>query len=900
MATIHIDNQPYQLEAGANLLQAGLTLGFDIPYFCWHPALGAVGACRQCAIKQFKDAEDTKGRIVMACLTPVEEGMRISIDDPEVRNARAGVIEYLMENHPHDCPVCDEGGECHLQDMTVMTGHTRRRYRFAKRTFRNQNLGPFINHEMNRCITCYRCVRFYRDYAGGRDFHAMASRNRVYFGRSREGTLENEFSGNLVEICPTGVFTDKTFQAHYVRKWDLQTAPSVCVHCGTGCNTQPGARDGKLRRILNRYNGEVNGYFLCDRGRFGYGFVNSAKRLRQVMRKKGGELIPLSRTVALALLAEQCDGKEYVIGIGSPRASLEANFALREMVGQDHFYNGMSQSESSLVALVLEILSRCPVRSPSLRDMEQADAVLVLGEDVLNTAPRIALSLRQAVRNAQFAMADACKVPRWHDEGVRNAAQKVCSPLFIATPCATGLDDAATESFNAAPEDLARLGFAVAHALSPGAPQVPGIGKEMAALAARIADSLRTARRPLVVSGTGCGSADVIRAAANIAMALGKSDRPAELSLVVPECNSLGLAMLGAPGIDSALEAMAAGRVQSVVILENDLYRRANRDQVDRALKGVRQSIVIDSLIHETAAQADWLLPSGTFAESSGTLVNQEGRAQRYFRACAADEPIKENWRWMAEWIKTCGRDNNWTRLDDVTAACAAAFPALRGIVEAAPSADFTAAGEKIVRQTQRYSGRTALSVQIDIHEQKPPNDPDSPLAFSMEGYYGRMPAALMPFYWAPGWNSVQALNKFQDEVGGPMAGGDAGVRVVETKKCAPVYFEKIPPAFRRRPDELLFFPLHYIFGSDETSRLAPAVAERIPEARLMLNPVDAAAFNCSGGEWAEIRLPSGQYRLPVQVRKDIPAGMAGWPRLDGLMDVELPAWGKIGRALQR
>ena len=180
-----------------------------------------------------------------------------------------------MVNHPHDCPVCDEGGHCHLQDMTVMTGHDYRRYSFLKRTFRNQYLGPLVNHEMNRCIQCYRCVRFYREYAGGRDFDVFGLRDQVYFGRQADGVLENEFSGNLVEVCPTGVFTDKTLKQHYTRKWDMQMAPSVCVHCGLGCNTTPGERYGMLRQIVTRYNREVNGYFLCDRGRYGYEFVNS-------------------------------------------------------------------------------------------------------------------------------------------------------------------------------------------------------------------------------------------------------------------------------------------------------------------------------------------------------------------------------------------------------------------------------------------------------------------------------------------------------------------------------------------------------------------------------------------------------------------------------------------------
>ena len=219
MPTIYIDNQPYVIEEeGKNLLEVCLSLGFNIPYFCWHPAMQSVGACRLCAVKLFRDAKDTRGRIVMSCMTLAADGTRLSIDDPEAAAFRAKVIEWLMVNHPHDCPVCDEGGECHLQDMTVMAGHVYRRHRFSKRTHRNQYLGPLVNHEMNRCIQCYRCVRFYRDHAGGRDFDVLGWHDGVYFGRHEDGVLESEFSGNLVEVCPTGVFTDKTLKRHYTRK----------------------------------------------------------------------------------------------------------------------------------------------------------------------------------------------------------------------------------------------------------------------------------------------------------------------------------------------------------------------------------------------------------------------------------------------------------------------------------------------------------------------------------------------------------------------------------------------------------------------------------------------------------------------------------------------------------
>ncbi len=162
-----------------------------------------------------------------------------------------------------------------------MTGHAYRHFRFKKRTYRNQYLGPFINHEMNRCITVLSLRSLLPRLCRRTRSRCLRERTIMSISAAHEdGVLENEFSGNLVEVCPTGVFTDKTLKEHYTRKWDLQTAPSVCAHCGVGCNTIPGERYGQLRRILNRYHDEVNGYFLCDRGRFGYEFVNSSSRIR--------------------------------------------------------------------------------------------------------------------------------------------------------------------------------------------------------------------------------------------------------------------------------------------------------------------------------------------------------------------------------------------------------------------------------------------------------------------------------------------------------------------------------------------------------------------------------------------------------------------------------------------
>jgi NADH-quinone oxidoreductase subunit G len=909
MAVIYVDNHPFEADASKNLLHVCLSLGLNLPYFCWHPAMGSVGACRQCAVKQFKDEKDTRGKLVMACMTPAADGTRISIDDPEARAFRESVIEWLMVNHPHDCPVCEEGGECHLQDMTVMTGHTYRRYRFKKRTFHNQYLGPFINHEMNRCIACYRCVRFYNDYAGGRDLHAFASHHHVYFGRHEEGVLENEFSGNLVEVCPTGVFTDRTLSQHYTRKWDLQAAPSVCVHCGLGCNTHPGERYGRLRRILNRYNGDVNGYFLCDRGRFGYGFVNDEKRMRQPMlrRDKTAPLQPVTTEEALQHLAPLLAHRGRIIGIGSPRASLEANFALRTLVGPDRFYLGVPETDHRLIAAIIDILRNGPAPTPSLRDAEESDAVLVLGEDLTNTAPRLALALRQAVRHRSWEIADRLRIPRWQDTSVREATQGVRSPLFIASVSATRLDDVSTATYHGAPEDLARLGFAVAHAINPAAPLVPDLPEEARALAQSIAQALKAASRPLVVSGTGCRSEAVIQAAANIAWGLCASGTSAQICLTLPECNSLGLGLMGGGSLFEAFQAVGDGAADTVVVLENDLYRRAGRSEVDAFLDAAKHLVVIDHLLHDTSARADLALPAGTFAESDGTLVSSEGRAQRFVQVYVPHDgvqvqEIRESWRWIRDAMLAAGAATGiseglgWQRLDDVTTACAAAMPMLDRITDAAPASSFRVAGQKIAREPHRYSGRTAMFANVTVHEPKPPDDPDAPMSFSMEGYPGRPPPALIPLFWAPSWNSIQSVNKFQAEIGGPLVGGNPGVRLIEPRvNGRALFFNHVPAAFRPRAGEWLIAPLYHLFGSEELSVLSRAIAERVPSPYLALNPEDAVAIKVGPGQVVALAVAGAEYRLPVQLRPDLPRGLAGLPAgLPALIGIALPAWGRI------
>lgn len=886
MPTLSIDGQDHEVPGGANVLEACNTLGYDLPYFCWHPALGSIGACRQCAVKVYRDADDTRGHIAMACMTAAVDGLRLSIRDPEATDMRREVVDWLMVNHPHDCPVCDEGGECQLQDMTVMAGHSLRTYRFLKRTFRSQDLGPLVHHEMNRCIQCYRCVRFYAGHADGTDLAAFGAHDHVWFGRHAPGTLESPFSGNLVEVCPTGVFTDKTFRRHFVRKWDLTTAPSICPHCAVGCNTTPGQRTGLLRRIRNRLHEEVNGWFLCDRGRYGYGFVNREDRIR-IPTVRGMPVDSHQLTAFLAGLR----GRE-VAGIGSPRASIEGNFALQRLVGRDRFFTGLLARDQGLVDVAVRLLRTA--RSATLGEIERdVDAVLVLGEDIRNTAPRLELAVRRAARNAPlFRARSRLKLAGWDDQALRDAIQGETGPLFVVGPDVTELDGIATATLRAAPDDVARIGFAVAHALDPSLPEVP-LSDDRHALVHRIARALVDAHRPLIVSGTGLGSADVLEAAAAIACALDREGTDSRLSLVTREANSVGLSLLGGRTLEEAASLAEAGGIEVLVVLENDLSRRAPAPFLGQWLDACGTVIVVDVLPTSTTTRADLVLPAGTFAETAGTFVSHEGRAQRFFSAFPPGV-VREGWRWIGTLARAWGRDEAWDSLDALHATLTEVRPDLAPIVGAAEPASWRRHRQKAPREPHRYSGRTALHADQTRHEPKPPDDPDSALAFSMEGTRDPLPPSLRSFEWAPGWSSDQAAARLTAEARAAGIHEDAGIRLLEPAPALSPCPE-IPPPFVPRTGRILLLEAALVFGTEELSSTAPDLASLIPSPYVELGLTDADLLGLRIGDLVEVVLGNRVLVLPLRVSPGLPRGVGRLPRdlpsLRAAWGFPLPAW---------
>jgi NADH-quinone oxidoreductase subunit G len=365
--------------------------------------------------------------------------------------------------------------------------------------------------------------------------------------------------------------------------------------------------------------------------------------------------------------------------------------------------------------------------------------------------------------------------------------------------------------------------------------------------------------------------------------------------LTAPECNSLGLALLGGGSLADALTGAAP---DVVIVLENDLYRRAYAASVDSLLTAAKHVIAVDHTANATTTRADVLLPAATFAENDGTLVNNEGRAQRSYQVFPPPGDVSESWRWLRDLGVEAGRREfeEWANIDAVGAALATALPVFASITEIAPPAEFRIVGRPIARQSGRYSGRTAMNANVNVSESPPPEDGDSPFVFSMEGYQGQPPSPLIPRFWAAGWNSVQALNKFQEEVGGPLRGGDPGRRLIEASESdAASHFEAVAEATPPPTSRYRLVAAHHIFGSEELSALAPGIAKLSPQPYAGLSPEDAGEASLEPGQEVELSLEGRSFRLPVRIVDGLPKGTVALPvGLAGMGWLKLPAWGEL------
>ena len=619
MAKIIIDNRAIEVPEGTKVIEAAKQLGIMIPRFCYHPALGSVGACRVCAVKFLEGP--FKG-VQMSCMIDARDGMVVSTTDEEAVEFRKYVIEWLMLNHPHDCPVCDEGGHCLLQDTTISGGHGMRRYLGLKRTYRDQYLGPLVQHEMNRCIHCYRCSRFYQEFAGYFDLGVMQSANRTYFGRFKDGILESPFTGNLSDICPTGVYTDRPSR-FFGRRWDYQRSPSLCINCSLGCHTTASARYREVVRQEARYSKAVNGYFICDRGRHGFHYARNEKRPRQALidgREVSAEEAIRTAREKLAELVSRV-GPESVACLGSGRSSLETQAMVKQLCEQKGWQGPSYCMDNSLAEKVKTAVSRLePGLAVSLRHLEDADFILSVGADPINEAPMLALALRQAQRNGGkivvidprpiFLPFDFTHMPLRLDE----------INLYLSALIKAAVD----------PEVIADAGKSAAE-FYQDAPTLEIIAASLQEKASALAEELRASQRVVIVCGTQIVRETTPALAADNAQLLRAAKKQAGLFYLLPQANSFGASLLASEKYSSLeiLEGMEDGRVKGLILVENNpFYHFHHRQRLDLATEKLDLLVVLDYLDSVAVEKAHVFLPTSTLYESGGMFLNQEGRLQ--------------------------------------------------------------------------------------------------------------------------------------------------------------------------------------------------------------------------------------------------------------------------------
>jgi len=907
--TVYIDNIAYQVNKDNNLLAGVLSQKLNLPYFCWHPSMGSVGACRQCAVTQYQDENDTRGRLVMACMTPVRDGMRIGLQDDSAEKFREQVISAMMTNHPHDCPVCAEGGECHLQDMTVMTGHGSRDYQGSKRTFNNQNLGELVGHEMNRCITCYRCTRFYNDYAGGKDFGVYGSRNQVYFGRQKDGTLESEFSGNLVEVCPTGVFTNKVFSAHYTRKWDLQSAPSVCAHCSVGCNTSIGERYGSVRRVMNRYNSELNGYFLCDRGRYGIGFVNGEQRVKKaqgIRQQSPEQLSRLDVSKALSHLR----GKRF-IGIGSARASLEANVYLKKIVGAEHFSAGYSHQKMKVASEQQKLLHYAQSSGEilSLGDIEKCDFILTIGEDITKSSPRMALSIRQACRNAGIEKAAGIGVASWQDSAVRTINGKLNTPFFSMHTAATKLDELTEQHLLLNPDEIEEMVLILTNAITSliiedfdndHEKQLAKLSTRQQLFISNLTTKLMAAKKPLIITGDSLSSAKILAAIEKLTDCLAQEKLTTKLNLVVLSAasNSFGLlSLLDSTSLstEQILSQLRAKEVDGVICLEQELAAFTD-DELALIRSNAETIIVLDHTHSRVSDFADIVFPVAAVSEGNGHYVNYQGRVQRYNQVHAPLLPILDSWKWLAlieESFESSTMPtailrkskiepiNNLTQLHRYFAESLSTWPlANKEGIKAADNNNGD--NQPVARMTKRASGRTSQAANYSIHEAKVTQDQELLYSFSMEGNKPNTNNA-MPFTWAPGWNSNESINHYQVDIEGPLIndiGDDDYLSFVHSLKALTPDGEAIGKnKTELEKSSLVYFPQGSLFKGEwqsaSTAEFKLLTHDAEKHLTIYLSNTSAELQGWDNGQWLKIITENETYIGRLRCDEHLPDHLA-------------------------
>ncbi|MEO5354509.1 MAG: NADH-quinone oxidoreductase subunit NuoG [Magnetococcus sp. XQGC-1] len=630
MPTLTIDGLEVSVESGATIMVAARRLGVKIPHLCYHSALSVAGSCRMCMVEV-----DKVPRPVVACAMPVNDGMVVRTRSEMVLKARRGVMELLLINHPLDCPVCDQGGECKLQDLAVEYGPDRSRYREEKRQVPNYDLGPLIETEMNRCIHCTRCVRFSTEIAGVEEMGAVFRGDHMRVGPYVERlALTSELSGNMAEICPVGALNSKPFHFQ-ARGWELARTPGICLHCAVGCQTTVQHLDNRVRRVGARRCGEINQAWLCDKGRFAYDGLGVGRLVEPSVRSGDGRQAAVSWQEAMDRAGEilRSVKPEEVAGLVDPSSQgAEELFAfqdfIRNVVGSAHLDHRIRQRDFSGddVALTRSDL----MMNTTLEQLGRADAVFLVGFDPRFEVPLLNLRLRQASQGG--AVVRALNPRRLH-ANLGNLVETVVPPggevgflrsvlAVLAGEAVVGeVTDWATALRSAKMPVLLLGNYAILH------PQAEAIRRCAVEMLNQVG----------AVGGGWNGF--------NRVVSFGNAAAAQDCGLVPHRGPGYRRLERSGKNADLILRGAASGEIKVLFLLGGDLALDAADTVLAREALSKARVIYMGAFRTAVAEAAEVVFPGLVHGEKESTVTSCEGRVQRSARAVNGPLLAKEDWR---------------------------------------------------------------------------------------------------------------------------------------------------------------------------------------------------------------------------------------------------------------
>jgi NADH-quinone oxidoreductase subunit G len=637
--TLTIDGREVSAVENSMLVDAAKFADVEIPYFCYEPKLGnPVGACRMCLV-------EIEGipKLQTSCSTPVKDGMVVHTQTDRVRGAQNAIVEFLLVNHPLDCPVCDKGGECPLQDITFGWGLGRSRMLEPKRHFvKPLALSPLVAIDRERCILCYRCVRFSQEISEDYQLIFTERGAHTFVGTADGHPYSAPFSGNIIELCPVGALTSQPYRFR-ARPWDIEGAGGVCTLCPAQCNVTFTVRDEKVLRVLARDNEGVDDGWLCDKGRFAYQAIHVDERITQPLVRDGGELRPVSWERALETAAGLSKHKGRTAALAGGQASNEEAFLIQRLLREGLDSHDLDCRETGTVPVELARALAAPALQASVPDLEFAHTVLLLGAEPVDDAPILDLRIRKGVRRNGVKLAIASARPSSLDP---NATLSLRFPVGGETAFLAELEGALAGTADAVSEEVAAF-----------------------------ADQLTDGGEDVVIVFSERLSVDALPALLRIANALKLGETDGAGLLELPSgSNGRGLREIGflpnsgpgysdvtSAGRDAAeiAAAAASGELTALYLLQVDPVRDLpGRDAWNAAMHHAALVVAHASVLTEGLNEhATVIFPAESYAEKDGTVVHPDGRLQRLRGAIAHPDQVRAGWQVIAEISKRAGLD---------------------------------------------------------------------------------------------------------------------------------------------------------------------------------------------------------------------------------------------------